>query len=564
MNYDSFCMAAAAHELATGVLGAFVDQIHQPAPLEITLAFTGNGPRRIWLLSADARWPRAHETRVRRVNPDTAPGFCMLLRKYLRGARLQTVEQVRFDRILRLGFRRGDETCFLVLEVMGRHSNLLLLDAEQTILGAVKMVPPALTRVRPILPGHPYTDPPGARPDPRRLDPAALTELLAGATTPEAITRSLSGWGTFAAREALAHGDAPAGAVAAMMRAVTAHEFEPRVFLDEQERPRGLWVLPSRQTGWTRSRPAGSLSAACDEFYAYQEAHATEEARRKSVCAALERALRTSRLQWDEAQSALERLDEVEQCRIRGELLSAHQRRVEKGMTALTVPNWYDPEQRPVAIPLEAELDGRENAERYFRRYRRGSAAAEAALERLPELAARTAHLDATLAAAQVADEAGLRALQDREPAARPSAAQGQTGGAGPSEPVERLPAGVRLKHVHVGAWEICYGENATSNDYLTTRVARPDDLWLHARAVTGAHVVIRSVRSLDRLPPEVLREAARLAAAHSEAKHAGIVPVDYTFRRHVRKPRGSAPGRVVYSRERTLHVEPSRGARRE
>jgi len=110
---------------------------------------------------------------------------------------------------------------------------------------------------------------------------------------------------------------------------------------------------------------------------------------------------------------------------------------------------------------------------------------------------------------------------------------------------------------VPVGNWEILYGENATSNDFLTTRHARPGDLWLHARAVTGAHVLVPGVGSLERLPAEVLREAARLAAAHCEAKHSGVVPVDYTFRRYVRKPRGSAPGAVVYTNERTLHVEP-------
>src|SRR5207302_2397292 len=133
------------------------------------LAFTGRGPRRFWLLSADARWPRAHAARARRPGPETPPGFCMLLRKHLGGSRLVEAEQVRFDRVLRLTFRRGEETRALVHEVMGRHSNLVLLDEAGTVLGAVKVVPPSQTRVRPVLPGHPYADPPGARPDPRPL-----------------------------------------------------------------------------------------------------------------------------------------------------------------------------------------------------------------------------------------------------------------------------------------------------------------------------------------------------------------------------------------------------------
>lgn len=108
-----------------------------------------------------------------------------------------------------------------------------------------------------------------------------------------------------------------------------------------------------------------------------------------------------------------------------------------------------------------------------------------------------------------------------------------------------------------MGGWDIYYGENATSNDYMTTRWSKPADLWLHARAITGAHVVIRGVGDLAHLPPEVLRYAAQLAAAHSDAKHSSYVPVDYTFRRYVRKPRGSGPGRVLYTHEKTLDVDP-------
>src|SRR5688500_17303401 len=136
-------MAAAVTELRGGCLGAFVDQVYQPEPLTVTLAFTGRGPRRLWLFDCDARWPRAHATTIRRPNPDSPLGFCMLLRKHLGGSHLVEVEQVRFDRILRLVFERGGERRTLVHEVMGRHSNLVLLDPGEVVLGAVKPVPPS-------------------------------------------------------------------------------------------------------------------------------------------------------------------------------------------------------------------------------------------------------------------------------------------------------------------------------------------------------------------------------------------------------------------------------------
>ncbi|HEU4753475.1 MAG TPA: NFACT family protein [Armatimonadota bacterium] len=560
MNYDSFCLAAAVEELRDTCLGAFVDQVYQPEPRLVLLAFTGGGPRRQWLFSSDARWPRAHATAERRANPPSPPGFCMLLRKHLSGARLAEVEQVRFDRILRLTFRRGEETRALMHEIMGRHSNLMLLDEAGTVLGAVKTVPPSESRVRPVLPGRPYAEPPGARPDPRALSLEDLRALLEGVAEPEEITRRLSGWGTFAAREAFAAGPPLPEAVFDRMERVRRARFEPVVFLSGpgSREPKGVWAFASRQPGWTEAERTRSISVACDEFYGYRERTAETEARRKTALSAVERALRTATLQRSEAEAALDGLEGAELLRIQGELLSASASQVERGAEAVELPNWYDPEGGTLRIRLDPELDGRANAERYFHRYRRAAAAAEAALQRIPELDRRLEALRGLEARVRSAEAPALEGLLVevrslgllREVAA----------GAKPEKAAAEFPSGVRVRRVPVGNWELLYGENATSNDYLSTRGSRPGDLWLHARAVNGAHVVIRNVGSLDRLPPEVLREAARIAAAHSEAKHASVVAVDYTFRRFVRKPRGSAPGAVLYTHEKTLHVEPRAG----
>jgi predicted ribosome quality control (RQC) complex YloA/Tae2 family protein len=479
----------------------------------------------------------------------------MLLRKHLGGARVTAVEQARFDRILRLTFRRGEETRTLVHEVMGRHSNLMLLDEDGMVLGAVKRVPPSQTRVRPVLPGLAYQEPPGARPDPRALSLEALRGLLAEARTAEAVTRALSGWGTFAAREALARGGELSEAVFSLMERVRRGEYQPTVFEDESGRPKGVWAFPSCQEGWTRGRAAPTVSAACAEYYGFFEEHEETEALRKTVLSALERALRTARLQLAEAEAHLEGVDRTDRLRISGELLAAQGGGVERGAASVELPNWYDPDGGVLRIDLDPELDGRENAERYFHRYRRAMAAGEAALERIPGLQRRVEELAALAEEGGAADEAGLRSLLEklREEGLL------RSGQAGPGEekaPPAEFPSGVRVRRVPVGDWVVYYGENATSNDFLTTRWAKPGDLWLHARAVAGSHVVIRGVTALERLPPEVLREAARLAASHSEARHSSVVPVDYTFRRYVRKPRGSAPGHVTYSNERTIHVD--------
>jgi predicted ribosome quality control (RQC) complex YloA/Tae2 family protein len=329
------------------------------------------------------------------------------------------------------------------------------------------------------------------------------------------------------------------------------------VFRAADGRPSGVWAFPAFQPGWTHATPAASLSVACESYFGHAEVHAGTEALRKTVAGALKKTLRTCRLQLAEARESIESLGRTELFRISGELLAASAGRVEPGATVVELPNWYDEDQTPLRIELDPELDARGNSARYFHRYRRAMAGAETALERIPELEARELRLTAQLESAACAEASELRAMIEAEP--RLFAAP--TGEPGRREPAaeREFPVGVRVRRVSVDGWEILYGENAVSNDWLTTRHARPHDLWLHARAVTGAHVIIRDARTVERVPSAVLREAARLAAAHSEAKHSALVPVDYTFRRYVRKPRGSGPGRVTYTQERTLDIDPRR-----
>jgi predicted ribosome quality control (RQC) complex YloA/Tae2 family protein len=212
---------------------------------------------------------------------------------------------------------------------------------------------------------------------------------------------------------------------------------------------------------------------------------------------------------------------------------------------------------------LEPALSARENAEAYFRRYRRAVAAAERAVDRLPAVEHRIAALESLLLRAQTAAAPELAALhEDLRTQGLLRETPAPVVGPGPKA---ALPAGLRIRRYEVDGWEVLWGENATSNDYLTTRLARPGDLWLHARAVAGAHVVVRVPGRDTPVPRRVLEAAARTAAAHSEAKHSSVVAVDYTHRRYVRKPRGAPPGSVLCTRERTLHVsaaEADEGAR--
>src|SRR5712692_5951981 len=177
MTYDSFVTAGIAHE-AQALVGAFVDHIAQPTERDLCITFYAGRGKIRWLFSADPRQARVHRVEAKPENPAVPPNFCMLLRKWIDGARLAAVRQVGFDRVLRWEFTRSDGGHTLIAEVMGKHSNLVLVDTEETILGAIKWVPAAVSRARQILPGLTYTPPPGDRLDPLTADGAAFLAAL--------------------------------------------------------------------------------------------------------------------------------------------------------------------------------------------------------------------------------------------------------------------------------------------------------------------------------------------------------------------------------------------------
>jgi predicted ribosome quality control (RQC) complex YloA/Tae2 family protein len=563
MNYDSFVAAAVAAEARETVLRAWVDAVHQPEERLVTIGFYGRGGKTRWAFSADARRAGVYRTERKRPNPAAAPAFSMLLRKYVEGARLAAVETLGFDRILRWQFERSDGTTSLIAEIMGKHSNLILVDEANQILGAVKAIPAHVSRARQVLPGLPYQPPPGTeRRDPLELDRDAFLTMAEGEElTPRWLMERVSGFGPFAAQELFARAGItePAAiwtALDALMCEVREARFQPTLLLTPAGSPDGFWAFSSRQRPPEGQRQAATMSEAVGSVYEASESDEAEATLRRELRAAVRAALERADRQRRRVEADLAGEARAEGWRIDGELLASSLHKVQRGDTGVEVVDYYDPEQRTRVIPLDAELSPQENVERLFRKHRKAIDAAAAALEQSEEVEGRYSAL------AALRDRVENAALEEL-PALRAEIAAGgllrEAAGSSPSRrrEVAEFPPGVRIRRTNVDGWEILYGENATSNDYLTTRVARPDDLWLHVRAAASAHVVIRTGGRADRVPPRVLEQAARAAAAHSESKHAGLVPVDYVLRKHVRKPRRSAPGLVTYQNEKTLFISP-------
>jgi predicted ribosome quality control (RQC) complex YloA/Tae2 family protein len=566
--YDSLTLRAAAEELRKALAGGVAQHVAQPAPTDLILTIRSRGASRMLLLSCEANSARVHLTAAKRPNPPVPPPFCMLCRKYLEGARVTAVEQRGFDRILDLDFAaHGGESFRLAAELMGKHSNLILLTQTATILDAAKRIPRRLSRFREVLPGLPYLAPPAQeeKTDPFAVTPEELAACAAEAPAdPEAFAARLmahfAGLSPFLAMEIAlrARMASLAEAWAEIFGAARAGEWLPVVVRNERGEPLGAYPFPTVQFPADAQHSRDTINTALDHYYGIALPRAARDAAARALETALSHALKTRERQRESLLRSLEEAGRAEEYKQTGELLLANLHRIPPESDSVTVTDYYAPDAPERVIPLDPALSSQENAESCFRRYRKardGAQRQRAQLERAEEdlRALRAAQERLTVAN----DVEELRALHNELTGAGLLRAEQ---GAEVAGEVKRAPdfQGRKIRVVRAPeGWDIYVGENSEANDYLTGRVAGPNDLWLHVRANTSAHVVIRTGNNPQAVPQAVLRQAALLAARHSPARHSSLVPVDYTLRKYVRRPRGAPSGTVHYQKEKTLYVSP-------
>ena len=571
MSFDALTLSAVRDELEPLLTEArmqklvFVD--------ELTLAvecFASPGGRTNVLLSADldqSRVQRLAALPARALERDTP--FSLVARKYLRGVRIRAVRQPRLERVFEIDCEQRNASgqhvrVLLIVEAMGRRSNLVLVDEGGLILDAARRTPPSRNPRRPVLPHLPYAPPP---PQERLMPEQISAEAFAAAAIGRAgalarfLSDRLAGLSPLAGRElafrATGAADTPLADAAWPSVAAAAREFLAMVETHEW-RP----TLASDATGPIAYAPyalshLAATGAAVESFASISTAIETYHARlaevgsgrRGDILAAERKALlgplaRTThsldrrivglQQQLDAGQGARDQLRQA------GELILTHQAELPPGATVL--------EADGVEIALDGDLTAVENAQAYFARYRKAREAEERVPALLAEATQQASHVADLRTLVEVAEQMdAIRALR-REVAAATGAAS-RTPRAAPtaSGPYRRIALG--------DGWEALLGTSAAGNAAVTFAVAQPDDLWLHARGVPGAHVILRTNGGA---PPEaVVERAAQLAAWHSAARTAGAVEVDVAPRRHVRKIPNAPAGLVRYSNERTVRVTP-------
>ena len=576
MPLDALCLSGVVHELQNALSGAKIDKIYQPGRDEVVLALRAPAGNVKLLLSANPSHPRAHLTQISQENPDKPPMFCMLLRKHLAGARLLELVQPPMERVVDLRLEALDELGDrverrLVLEAMGRHSNLILLDGEGRIMDCLRRVDSDMSARRQVLPGLFYRLPPAQEKlDPSSLDRAALESALAAAPEESQADKWLldtfGGLSPLICRElafraggatdARLHQMGEGGRsrlldeLEGLLRSVQENSFTP-VMLEKEGHPSDFTFQPISQYGPAVSCvPFPSFSALLDRFYEQRENQERVRQRGqdliRSVTNARDRAARKIGLQEQELAATRDR----ERLRQFGDIITSNLHAMEKGMSRLTAADFYDPECPQIHIPLDPLLTPQQNAAKYYKEYNKAKTAESILTLQLEKGRRDLDYLNSVLEAIALAE--GERDLQeirqeltDTGYLRRPSKARDR-GKRVASKPMEfRSSSGLRIS----------VGKNNTQNDLLTTKQAFKSDLWFHTQKIHGSHVILWTEGGQPDLTS--IQEAAQLAAWFSQGRESGKVAVDYTPVKYVKKPGGARPGMVVYTTYETAYVAP-------
>lgn len=571
MAFDAYFLTGVLEELRAQALGARVEKIHQPARDTLILLLRCAAGRQRLLIAANPTAPRLHLTGANPENPDQPPMFCMLLRKHLSGGRLSRIEQPPMERLVRLTFQCTDEMGdqverTLVAELMGRTTNVYLLDAAGRILDCLRRVGLDDSAKRQALPGLYYQEPePVVK---RRPDGLAAEEALALLTEsgPDRLADRLldtfGGLSPLVCREAALFclGD-PDGRLEAADKPAAARRLaeyfqtylpvgQPYLLSQADGTPKAYAFVPIVQYGPGFSCVRlDSFGALLDRFYTLRDRRDAMRQKAQSVRRTVQnlrdRITRKMAVQNKELTAARDR----ERLRQMGDLVTANLHLISKGQTVLTAENFYDPELRPIQIALSPLLSPQQNAAKYYKDYAKAKNAEKELTRQLELGRTELEYLNSVLDELDRAETDGELEEIKQELAAggylRPEAGRRRMKQA-PSRP---------MRFVSTDGYPIYVGRNNRQNDELTLKLAQKNDLWLHVQKLHGSHVILPWTGVQP--PDATITQAAQLAAWFSQGRQGQNVAVDVTPVRYVKKPGGAKPGMVIYTQYRTVYVTP-------
>ena len=575
MPIDAVFLESLRCELQEQLLACRVDKVQQPERDTILLSMRGpNGGGKL-LLTASPNHPRIQLTSLSFENPAQPPMFCMLLRKHLTGGRLVSISQPPLERLVELTFDCIDEMgtpCQkkLILEIMGRNSNLILTGADGRILDCLRRVDFEMSEQRQVLPGLYYHLPPTqGKCSPWDASEQDLLALLGAQKTQKTadsfLLETFGGLSPLLCRE-LAYAvfgqvdldlsqltdvqreDAAGKLFAALDRLHTGKRTP--VILVRDERPWDFTCIPIRQyEDLITQEPQPSFSALLDTFYAKRDSlermRQKTQALRKTLTNLHNRTARKLANQQKELEATFDR----EHLRRLGDIVTANLHVISRGQARLTAVDFYDPEMKEIDIPLNPAISPQQNAAKFYKDYQKAKTAEKVLTEQIAKGEAELSYL------ASVLDELSRveseRDMQDIRQELTEGGYLRETG----QKKKMKLPASKPMVFRSSDGFEILVGRNNRQNDLLTCKLAQKQDIWLHTQKIHGSHVIIACASETP--PDRTVTEAMQLAAYFSQAREGQNVPVDYTRVKNVKKPAGAKPGMVIYDHYSTAVVTP-------
>ncbi|WP_307257064.1 Rqc2 family fibronectin-binding protein [Oikeobacillus pervagus] len=559
MSFDGLFTKAMVFELKNLLQGGRINKIHHPFKNEIVLNIRSQGKNHKLLLSAHPSYARIQITNEAYENPKEPSMFCMMMRKHLEGAIMEDIQQIDLDRIVIFHLKGKNEIGDisykqLIIEIMGRHSNIILIDKEKAmILDSIKHIPAAVNSFRTILPGQKYVFPPAQN----KANPLEATEdeikknidFNNGKLDRQLVNR-FSGLSPLFAKEivhrsGLANQETLPKAFLQAIQPFKRQQFNPTI-VDTGTKEVFYISEIAHLNGEKRS--FHSINEMLDRFYFGK----AERDRVKQQAHDLERLIKNelekNQSKLKKLRKTLEEAKNADHFKLSGELLTANLYAVKKGMEAIEVVNYYDENGAIMTIPLNPQKTPSENAQIYFSKYQKAKNAQGIVQQQIEKTHEEIDYFDHILQQLESASPKDIEEIREE------LAEEGYIKIKVQKRRKKPNDKPVLETYLSSDGTLIFVGKNNKQNDYLTNKFARRDEIWLHTKDIPGSHVVIRNEDPTE----QTILEAANLAAYFSKAKHSSSVPVDFTKVRHVKKPSGSKPGFVIYENQQTIYVTPN------
>ena len=548
MALDGIFLHHIKNEISAFAVGARVEKIHQPSKEELVFSLRSREGAKKMLVSARADSARIHFTEFPPENPAKPPMLCMLFRKHLLSAKITDIEQDGLERILTIGFdstnELGDPVHFsLIVEIMGRYSNVILVDENGIVVDALKRVDEEKSQVRTILPGEKYVSPPAQ--DKMNIfdDDETLIENRireSRKTLPKAFQDAVMGVSPIVCREY--ENGAP-------LSVIKQYAKNPEFSVVVTDKPFDFAFMPINQYGSLASLKEFDSPSALLDYFFYEKVR-IDRIRQRS--AELFKTLQN--FQERAVRKAANREKELEECkdketyRIFGDLIISNQYALKKGAPYYDLQNYYD-ENKTVRIPADVTLSPAQNAQKYYKEYRKKQIAETKLTDFIAQARQEAEYLDSVI-------DSLSRAETDSEISAiRTELAE--TGFLKRKSFKSKNEKALKpMEYESTEGFKIFVGRNNVMNDKLTLKTAKNYDLWFHVKDTAGSHVVVQN--DGREFTDKVIREAALLASYNSKAGHSSNVPVDYTIIKNVKKPAGAKPGMVIYDDYKTEFVTPN------